>query len=85
MNTYSANGFRPVQANEMKDAAEVFAGRLARKQFGRKGYCRICRLDGWDEQGRFGEYEVFIGYNGAERGTTVGHNEWIIVHKETEP
>jgi hypothetical protein len=81
MNTYSASGFHRVKATEMKEAAEIFANRLARKQFGRSGYCRICRLNSWDEQGRFGHYDIFIGYNG-ERGTTIGHNELIIVHKE---
>ena len=37
---FRCNGFRPVRALGIAEAAEVFARRAARRAFGRRGYVR---------------------------------------------
>jgi len=62
-----------------KDAAKEFAGRIARRQYGRRGYCHHVRLDGVSTDGRYANYEAFIGYP-AQGGGTNGRNIWLAVH-----
>ena len=65
-----------------KDAAFAFADRLARREFGRsRGYCHHVRLDGVSTDGRYANYQAFIG-RAAQGGGTYGHNIWIAVYSE---
>ena len=80
--TFRADGFRDVQADNARAAAEIFADRLARRAYGRNGFCRTIRLDSWTENRKSHTFEVFIGKPvRGERGTTAGHNEWLFVHR----
>lgn len=61
----------------MSAAAELFANRIAKKHYGKKGHCRTLNLDSWSQDNTIGEYNAFVGYTPAgkhNRGTTVGGN-----------
>jgi hypothetical protein len=79
MNTFTCTGFRNVSADSADEAAGIFAERLARRRFGKRGYCRTMRLDSWTENGHTHTFEVFIGYD-VDRNTCSGFNEWLHVH-----
>lgn len=65
--------------NTARDAAWLFANRLAKREYGRKGYCHHARLDCASADGRYGHYECFIGVP-AEGGGTTGKNIRLSVH-----
>ena len=73
MNKYITNGRRPVVAETMSDAAQIFANRAARDKFGRSGYCRTCVCTSWSQDNTLGEFSAFIGYR-TGRNETTGHN-----------
>jgi hypothetical protein len=81
--TFTCDGFRPVQADSAAEAARIFAGRQARRDYGRRGYCRTMRLDCWTEDGRSHTFEAFIGYS-VDRATTSGRNVWLYVGQRGE-
>jgi hypothetical protein len=80
MNKYECSGYNAVQARSMKEAAETFAARAARREFGKAGYCRICRMDSWSEDGTRATFDCFIGYSTGQ-GQTTGHNIWLTVDR----
>jgi hypothetical protein len=80
--TFRADGFRDVQAESAREAAEIFAARQARRDYGRAGFCRTLRLDSWTENGNSHTFEAFIGKPvRGDRGTTSGHNVWMYVSR----
>lgn len=81
MQTYSCNGCRNVKAESMGQAADIFAGRLARREYGRRAYAAICNLDSQTMCGTMGNYNAFIGTAGGQ-GTTVGKNIMFSVYLE---
>jgi hypothetical protein len=81
MNKYITNGRRPVVAETMSDAAQIFANRAARDKFGRSGYCRTCTLGSWNQDNTIGEFSAFIGYS-TGRNETTGHNVNFTVYRE---
>lgn len=78
MKRYRADGFRTVKANDMKEAAGIFADRIARKK-GKRHLVRHVRLNSWSSDGTMGEYQAFIGVYDKKEKTTSGNNELIIV------
>lgn len=83
---YYCDGFRPVECDSAKEAATIFATRQARREFGRTAYCRTLRLDSWTGNGVVTTFEAFVGRdlfqltrNPSDRGTTTGHNVWLVV------
>ena len=87
MKKYTTSGCQAVTAENMSEAAEIFAGRMARKKYGKTGYCRTCNLESWSQDQTLGEYNAFIGYTPAgkhNRGTTVGGNIRFSVRAEEE-
>lgn len=86
MTTYRADGFRPIhkstdmygEVQNVSDAAALFAGRLARREYGRRAYCRTIRADSWAMDGSSHTFEAFIGTD-DEQGNTVGRNVWVYV------
>ena len=76
--TFRCEGFRNVQADNAQEAAEVFANRLARKEFGKTGYARTLNLNSWTEDRKCFTYNSFIGYS-TGRNETTGRNEWLYV------
>lgn len=85
MPTFHADGFRPVKADDARAAADIFAKRQARRDYGRAGYCRTMRLDSWTENGRTHTFQAFIGKSvRGEPGTTSGHDIWLYVTRTQE-
>jgi len=77
MKKYITTGCQAVRAESMSEAAEIFAARIARKEFGKSGYFLICNLESWSLDHSLGEYNAFIGYTPAgkhNQGQTVGNN-----------
>lgn len=80
MNLYHCNGYRPVRASGILDAAEVFAKRAARRAFGKRGVVRLLREDGYATDYSMIEFEAFVGY-ASGRNETTGHNVRFTVTK----
>jgi hypothetical protein len=83
---FIATGHRPVTAESPEEAARVIAERLARRSYGRRGYCRVLRLDSWTQDGSTHHYQAFVGRAVLGRGRRptgecAGHNEWVTVHR----
>lgn len=77
---FECEGFRAVMACDARQAAEIFAQRLARREFGRNGRVGALRLDTWSEDGSTHRFEAFVGrHTGA--GDISGHNSWLFVHR----
>lgn len=79
MSIYISAGHKPVSAATLDDAARIFADRAARRLFGRAGYCRKIELQGWSEDGSYGETEAFVGrdvrpYRDSKMTETQGRN-----------
>ena len=88
MTIYECDGFRPYEAEHAAAAAEVFASRLAQREFGKSGFCRTVRLECWTHDGSSATFECFIGRplygltrNNSDRGTTTGHNVRLTVYR----
>ena len=73
MNLYHCNGFRSVRAAGIRDAAEMFARRAARRAFGRRGLVRVLNEDSYTRNLSIVEFTAFIGYPSG-RNETTGHN-----------
>ena len=70
---YRCNGFRSVRADSIRDAAEVFARRAARRAFGKRGLVRTMVEDSYVPNLSIVEFAAFIGYPTGPNETT-GHN-----------
>ncbi len=93
MTTYRCDNMRPIVDNEdwfyelggrylePKDAAHIFADRLAKREYGKAGYCHHVRLDTYREDGRSYNYQAFIGKDQPKRygGGCSGRNIWLTV------
>ena len=75
---YYCDGFRPVRAESMDDAAKIFATRLAIRLYGKSGQVRTLRFDARNGAGTKGTFESYIG-RPVQGGATSGHNEWLYV------
>jgi len=64
----------------MRDAAEMFANRAARRAYGRRGYARTCTEGAHSQDYTLAEYSAFIGYTTGPNETT-GHNVQFTVHR----
>jgi hypothetical protein len=69
------------EINSAKDAAWLFANRLAKRELGKRGYCHHVRMDGASTDGRYANYQAFIGIP-AQGGGTSGKNVWLSVYIE---
>lgn len=56
----------------VNEAADI----VARREYGKTGFCRICNLDSWREDGTYAVYQCFIGYPVGD-GATSGKNIWV--------
>lgn len=70
---FRCNGFRPVRADGIAEAAEIFAKRAARRAFGKRGYVRTMVEDSYAPNLSIVEFAAFIGYS-TGRNETTGHN-----------
>ena len=80
--TFFCPGHRRITAEDAEAAARVFAGREARREYGRRAYVRVLRLDNWTENGRSHTFEAFIGRDVAQNQCS-GRNVWIHVDRIT--
>jgi hypothetical protein len=79
MNTYKSNGHRDVVAGSMKEAAQIFADRKARKAYGKGGYTRTLMIVSWSQDNSLGEFSAFIGHS-TGRNETTGGNVYFTVY-----
>lgn len=70
LNLYHCSGHRSVRAAGIRDAAEVFAKRAARRAFGKRGIVRVLREDSYAPDYSLIEFEAFIGYPSGPNETT---------------
>jgi hypothetical protein len=61
MNTYTCETHRPVQAEDMREAAKIFADRKAKAKYGRRGHARTCEMRAYAQDMRLAEWSAFIG------------------------
>lgn len=81
MHTYICDSHRPAQAENEYEAAEIFAFRKARTEFGR--CAKIGALKGkWIENEEMGEFEAFIGHSINEHAVS-GHSVRFSVYRVT--
>jgi hypothetical protein len=80
MSKYISNGFRAVDAENITAAAEIFATRAARREFGKRGHARTCTMGSHSADGRLAEFSAFIGRT-AGRNETTGHNIHLTVRR----
>lgn len=74
MNKFTCNGFRSVAGDiSISEAAEIFASRAARREFGKTGYARTCAMGSHAQDGRLAEFSAFVGYR-TGLGETTGRN-----------
>jgi hypothetical protein len=85
MNKYTSKNRRPVIAESMSDAAEIFANRAARDKFGRSGYCRTCVCTSWNRENTLGEFSAFIGYKSGYQETTGRNVNFTVYLEEGHP
>lgn len=81
MPKYFCDGFRAVDAESNADAAGIFADRLARKHYGRRGDVRTLRKDSWTQDSSRITYQAFVGRTNRQ-GVTAGHNVFLTVVRE---
>lgn len=79
MTRYTCSGFHAVKTESATDAANIFAGRLARRMYGRQGVVGILRYDSGTRNGEMSVFETFIGTH--VDGGIAGTNQWIHVYK----
>lgn len=73
MTLFRCSGFRSVRSDSIRDAAEIFARRAARRAFGRRGIVRTMVEDSYTRNLSIVEFAAFIGYPTGPNETT-GHN-----------
>ncbi len=66
MNLYSCSGFRSVRADDIRQAAQAFALRSARRSYGRRAQVGPLNADCWTADGRNVEFNAFIGYRSGD-------------------
>ena len=73
MSKYISNGFRATEAADMGEAAQIFASRAARRQYGRTGYALRPTMQSYAQGIDLAEFSAFIGYS-TGRNETSGDN-----------
>jgi hypothetical protein len=81
MNKYTCEGMRPVLAESFTEAAQVFAARMARKNYGKKSNVGALRLDSHPPDHSYAIFDAFIGYRSGLNETT-GHNVSLHVYRK---
>lgn len=79
MPKFYCNGFRPLEAESMSDAARVFALRHARRCYGSRADVRTCTMGSYAQNGSCAEFSAFVGITRGNE--TTGHNINFTVHR----
>jgi len=69
---YKTAGMRAVNAESMREAAEIFALRIGRRKYGRRAQIGATCPGSRSQDGTLGEFSVFVGR--PVQGGTDGHN-----------
>ena len=69
---------RNVKAEDMREAAQIFADRMARRKFGKRGIATRPNMGAYDPKMRFAEFESFVGVK-TGRSETSGSNTHFTV------
>ena len=78
--TYICEHFQNIRHNredvdDIDDAAGIFAGRMARRDYGRSGLVAHCNREGWSEDFTSVHYSAFVGFTGEPGQISFcGHN-----------
>jgi len=72
MKRFATSGHRAVNADGIRSAAEMFADRKARRDFGSRGHVGAFRIDSERVDGKCVEVSALIGARSGN--TTTGHN-----------
>ena len=78
MNRYTCDSHKSVLTDSPREAAEIFALRTARKQYGKAASVGALHLNSYSSSGDVHEFTAFIGYPSA-RNETTGHNIHLVV------
>jgi hypothetical protein len=78
MTKYITPDCKPVKADSIKEAAHIFARRMARREFGSRGDARTCTMGSYAEDGSLAEFSAFIGVTRGHE--TTGRNVNFTVH-----
>lgn len=70
---------RPVRAEGLSDAAHIFARRMARREFGKRGDVRTCTMGSYAQDYSFAEFSAFIGT--TKGNETTGRDIQITVYR----
>lgn len=75
---FTCDGFKSVNAESMGEAANIFANRAARREYGRSASCLECVEDERAQDGSCAEYEAFIGISTSRNKTTGRHAKVVV-------
>jgi hypothetical protein len=78
--TYTSPGFRPCLAERHDEAAEIFALRAARKQYGRNAVVGALTAGSHSMDNTCAEYSAFIGYKTRGQNGICGHNIHLTIY-----
>jgi hypothetical protein len=82
IHTYSCENYRNVKANNMREAALIFALRAARREYGSKAIVVTCNQQAMAMDGSFAEYQAFVGVPHGSR-SICGKNIRFSVYLES--
>jgi hypothetical protein len=83
MAKYYCEGFRPVEADSQKEAAEIFADRLARRKHPSNPYSLVT-LDSWSRDHTQSYYQASVGYYDRKTKTAVVEQEWLTISTQRQ-
>lgn len=61
MKIYTSHNMRPVTAKTIGEAAQVFAGRIARREHGRTAHVQTCIQQAITHDGTYAEFGAWVG------------------------
>ena len=71
--------YETIWIENVRQAALVFAWRMAFKRYGRRAAVAANRVDCWSTDGRYVNFECFVGYR-CENGGITGSNQHFTVY-----
>jgi hypothetical protein len=78
MRQFRCAGLRGIRSDDGREAAHIFATRLAKKKYGRSAYVRTLNVDSYSQDGSVSNYQAFVGVRTGSHETT-GSNIYFTV------
>lgn len=83
MSTYTTPHCHPVESEDIRAAAKIFADRLGRRAYGKRGYARTCQMESCAQDMHFAEFSAFIGTTSHRNPhETTGHNIHFTIYTQ---